>query len=350
MLIDILIFARGKMDGKMDISYCPLVLKFKGLIPNPMTLHISGLVQKTQQFQHEIAGVCSSRQPGEEISFSNPKVIRLHEHISQSMLQVEKLCHKHLGTPADLPNPSYLAYQWLRFLSEKKWLLSHLHGLAEFQEILKDMGNKPFSRINPSLVHLEIKNFNYLFRCKQKNHIVTLEINESFICVPKETKELLVQSALGWKSRKRNQSLKEYTKGPEFKKISKVLQTDNQVNLISHQGHYYNLEEIYERLNLRYFEGKLDRPRLLWSPRHSKRRLGYYHPESDAITISRSLDNRDVQLLLVEYILYHEMLHKTLGIRETNGRRYAHTGEFKKAEKRFNNYTEAIEMMRNFCL
>ena len=333
----------------MDISYCPLALKFKGLIPNPMTLHISGLVQSTQQFQHEMAGVCSSRQQGEEISFSNPKVLRLHERISQTIQQVERLCQSHKGTPADLPNPSYLAYQWLRFLSKKKWLLSHLHGLAEFQRVLKDLGNKPFSRINPSKVHLEIKNFNYLFRCKQKYQIVTLEINESFICAPKEAKELLVQSALGGKSRKRNQSLKEFSKGPEFKKISKVLQTDKHINLITHQGHYYNLEEIYEKLNLRYFEGKLDRPRLIWSPRHSKRRLGYYHPESDAITISRSLDNKTVQPLLVEYILYHEMLHKALGIRETNSRRYAHTGEFKKAEKKCNNYNEAIEMMRKFC-
>jgi hypothetical protein len=221
--------------------------------------------------------------------------------------------------------------------------------LAEFQNILIDLGNKPFSKVNYSKVFLEIKNFNYLFRCKQKNQIITLEINECFICAPKDTKEMLVQSAFGGKSRKRNQSLKEFSKSLEFKKISKVLHTDNHINLLTHQGHYCNLEEVYEKLNLQYFEGKLDRPRLLWSPRHSKRRLGYFHPESVAITLSRSLDSENVPTVLVEYILYHEMLHKFLGIRESNGRRYAHTSEFKNAEKRFENYSKAIEMMRKFC-
>ena len=314
-----------------------------------MTFRISGLIQSTQQYQHEIAGICSSRQAGEELNFSNPKVLRLHDHISQTIQQIERLCQSHEGTPADLPNPSYLAYQWLRFISEKKWLLSHLHGMAEFQEVLNDQRNKTLSRINPSMIHLEIKNFNYLFRCKQKNLSVTLEINEGFISAPREIKKYLVQTALGGKTRKRNQSLKEYTKSPEFKKISQDMQADNQINLITHHGHFYNLEEIFETLNLHYFKGGLDRPRLLWSPRHSRRRLGYFHPESNAITISRSLDSKAVQPLLLEYILYHEMLHKSLGIRETNGRRYAHTREFKKAEKKFMNYQQAQELMRLFC-
>lgn len=314
-----------------------------------MAFRISGLIQVTQRYQHEMAGICSSRQAGEELNFSNPKVLHLHDHISQTIQQIERLCQSHEGTPVDLPNPSYLAYQWLRFLSEKKWLLSHLHGMAEFQEVLKDQRNKPLSRINPSMIHLEIKNFNYLIRCKQKNLIVTIEINEGFISAPREIKEYLAQTALGGKTRKRNQPLKEYTKSPEFKKISRVLQADNQINLITHQGHFYNLEEIFETLNLQYFKGELDRPRLLWSPRHSRRRLGYYHPESNAITISRSLDSKAVQPLLLEYILYHEMLHKSLGIRETNGRRYAHTREFKKAEKKFMGYQQAQELMRLFC-
>ena len=345
MLTEIPNFARGNLVR----SNSSLILEYKALIPNLMTFRISGLIQTTQHLQQEIADTCKNRQAGEELSFSNPRVLRLHDRISEIKQQVESLCQSHQGTPADLPNPSYVAYQWLRFLSEKQWLLSHLHGLAEFQEILKNLGNKPLSRINPAQVLLEIRNFNYLFRTKQKKQLITVEINESFISAPKETKEYLVQTALGGKNRKSNQPLKEFTKSPEFKKISKMLQTDNHINLITHQGHYFNLEEIFGTLNFHYFGGKLERPRLLWSPRRSKRRLGYYHPESDAITISRSLDSSDTQLLLVEYILYHEMLHKSLGIRETNGRRYAHTGEFKKAEKKFKDYAKAIEMMRIFC-
>ena len=314
-----------------------------------MILRISGLIQTTKIFHQEMAGLCSNPRFNNELNFSNPRVIKLHESISQTLISIEETCRKHKGTPADLPNPSYLAYQWLRFISEKKWLLNHLHGLAEFQRILNNPANKLLSRVNPSAIHLEIKNFNYLFRLKQKKQTVLLEINEGFISATKEIKELLCSAAFGGRRSKKNQLLKEYTKSQEYRIINQALQSDNNVNMISQRGSYYDLEAIFESLNRKYFKGTLERPRLTWSPRRSRRRLGYYHPESDAITISRSLDEKHVQPLLIEYILYHEMLHKSLGIRESNGRRYAHTREFKKAEKKFKDYTQAVEMMRKFC-
>ena len=127
-----------------------LTIKFKGFIPNNMTLRISGLIQSTKILHQEMAGLCSNPHFNKTVNFSNPGVIKLHEQISQSCKKVEDLCRKRKGTPADLPNPSYLAYQWLHFLSEKKWLLSHLHGLVEFQEILNHQSNKPLSRIDPT--------------------------------------------------------------------------------------------------------------------------------------------------------------------------------------------------------
>ena len=176
-----------------------------------------------------------------------------------------------------------------------------------------------------------------------------MEINESFISAPREIKELLCSAALGGRRSKKNHLLKEYTKSLEYRKISLAMQSDKNINQISQQGRFYDLEEIFEILNQKYFNGEMERPRLTWSSRRSRRRLGYYHPESDAITISRSLDDMAVQPLLIEYILYHEMLHKSLGIRESNGRRYAHTREFKSAEKRFKGYSLAIEHMKKFC-
>jgi hypothetical protein len=315
-----------------------------------MAFRISGLIHSSQQFQQEMSEICSSRKiKDDEISFSNPRIIHLYESILKALREIELLCQKHNASPADLPNPSYLIYQWLHFLSKKKWLLIHLYALAELQDIVFEQRNKSILLIHPDNIHFEIKIFNYLFRCKQKRQTITLEINESFISSPRSIKELLVRSTIGGKSHTKNKMLKEFTKGPEFKKISRLIQAENKNNLITYQGLFFNLEEIFQTINRRYFEGKLDRPRLNWSSRHSKRRLGYYHPDSDQITISRSLDSKAVQPLLIEYILYHEMLHNFMGIRETNSRRYAHTGEFKKKEKSFINYQEAIKLMHQFC-
>ncbi len=316
---------------------------------NNMTLRISGLIRSTKILHQEMAGFINNTQFNRAVNFSNSEVIVLHEQISQLCKKVEEICFKRKGSPADLPNPSYLAYQWLHFLSEKKWLLSHLHGLEEFQEILSSEEAKRFPKIDPAQIHLELKNFNYLFRVRQKNRIILLEINESFISAPREIKELLCSAALGGRRSKNNHLLKGYSKSQEYRKISLALQGDNHVNQITQQGRNYDLDEIFKIINQKYFKGILDRPRLTWSPRRSRRRLGYYHPESDAITISRSLDDMSVEPLLIEYILFHEMLHKAMGIRESNGRRYAHTREFKKAEKKFKGYAQAVEMMKKFC-
>ncbi len=293
--------------------------------------------------------LCSDTLNNKSVNFSNPAVVSLHDHISNLSKRVEQICLKQKGTPADLSNQSYLAYQWLHFLSEKKWLLSHLHGLVEFQNILNSQIKKPLFRNNLAILHLEIKNFNYLFRLKQKKQVILLEINEGFISAPKEIKELLCSTPFWGRRRKNNLLLKEYAKTPEYQKINLALQSDNHTNQISQKGRFYNLEDIFDSLNQKYFKNSLDRPRLTWSTRRSRRRLGYYHPDADAITISRSLDDRATHPLLLEYILYHEMLHKVLGIRESNGRRYAHTREFKREEKKFKEYSLVIEMMKKFC-
>ena len=42
----------------------------------------------------------------------------------------------------------------------------------------------------------------------------------------------------------------------------------------------------------------------------------------------------------------HELPHKALGVRVVNGRRYAHTPAFRRAERRFRYYNEAQEYLQ----
>ncbi len=56
------------------------------------------------------------------------------------------------------------------------------------------------------------------------------------------------------------------------------------------QGRCYNLEEMFEELNFRYFHGLMSRPLLGWSPYASRTMLGHYDPSHNAIVLSRILD------------------------------------------------------------
>jgi hypothetical protein len=107
-------------------------------------------------------------------------------------------------------------------------------------------------------------------------------------------------------------------------------------------GRVYDLDKIFDRLNRRYFNNELPKPALSWSARRTKRILGHHDSVHDAIVISRSLDHPDTPQFLVEYVLYHEMLHIKHRPRIVNGRRLFHTSAFRAEEKRFDRYEEAI--------
>jgi SprT-like family protein len=101
------------------------------------------------------------------------------------------------------------------------------------------------------------------------------------------------------------------------------------------QGEYYNLEEIFEELNARFFHGLLARPDLGWSRRPSRTMLGHFDLSHNAIILSRILDRPVVPRLAIEYVLYHEMLHLRFPVQHRGARRCVHTQDFQRAEREF---------------
>jgi hypothetical protein len=112
------------------------------------------------------------------------------------------------------------------------------------------------------------------------------------------------------------------------------------------QGVRYDLYEIFEELNFRYFHGLMARPILGWSPYASRTLLGHYDPSHNAIVLSRILDRADTPKLAVEYVLFHEMLHLRYPAEHRGARRCVHTRDFKDAERQFERLAEAKLMLR----
>ncbi len=94
------------------------------------------------------------------------------------------------------------------------------------------------------------------------------------------------------------------------------------------------LEESFNRINDAYFNGMLDKPNLQWGS-NSTSKLGSYEYGSDTITISAIF--KDNQQELLDYVMYHEMLHKKFKFQSKNERTLHHSNEFKKMEQKFKN-------------
>ena len=112
------------------------------------------------------------------------------------------------------------------------------------------------------------------------------------------------------------------------------------------EGQHYHLEEMFEELNFRHFDGLMAMPLLGWSRMPSRTTLGHYDPSHNAIILSKLLDSPQVGRLAVEYVLYHEMLHLRYPVQHKGGRRQVHTKEFKQAEKEFPGLKEAKELLK----
>src|SRR5262249_19091753 len=113
----------------------------------------------------------------------------------------------------------------------------------------------------------------------------------------------------------------------------------------------YDLQEIFDGINRRYFNGRIE-ARITWGQRggkHKRRnsiKMGSYSVEDRLIRIHPSLDRKFIPRYFVEWIVYHEMLHQVHDIPTILGRRIFHTDAFLEQEAEFAHYKRARDWER----
>ena len=98
------------------------------------------------------------------------------------------------------------------------------------------------------------------------------------------------------------------------------------------------LEESFKRVNELLFNGMMNQPNLKIG--NGVNRLGTYEYATDTITISKILFGNEE---LMDYVMYHEMLHKKHQYKAKPGRHLHHSTQFKQDESRFPN-AEGLEI------
>ncbi len=123
-------------------------------------------------------------------------------------------------------------------------------------------------------------------------------------------------------------------------------QTRGRKQIHTAQGHRFDLDEVFESVNRRFFHGLLGRPVLTWSAHSARRLLGHYDPAHNTIVVSRIFDRPDVPRYAIEYLMYHEMLHLKHPVRVRGGRRCVHSREFQAEERLFPELDEAKAFLK----
>jgi hypothetical protein len=135
-----------------------------------------------------------------------------------------------------------------------------------------------------------------------------------------------------------------YTTSPQIVRSAEQTRKRRGRKIISGPvGAFYDLETTFARLNSYYFDSRLEQPTLSWSQRCTYRIFGHHDPIHNTIIVSRTLDAANVPQFVLEYIMYHEMLHMVHRPKIINGRWYYHTSAFKHDEKQFAYYDDATK-------
>jgi hypothetical protein len=94
----------------------------------------------------------------------------------------------------------------------------------------------------------------------------------------------------------------------------------------------------------------MPKPVLVWNRTLTARKFGHYQPSRDTLMVSVSLDDPRVPAYVVDFVMYHELLHKRHGAMTVNGRRLVHSPSFRADERKFAQYYEAEREIKELAL
>jgi hypothetical protein len=124
-----------------------------------------------------------------------------------------------------------------------------------------------------------------------------------------------------------------------------ALSTLSARRLRSPRGSTYDLKVVEDGVR-RKFLPSCPSVRIGWSQRITASLMGKWIATPDGlpnvVVINRLLDDSVVPLFYLEYVVFHELLHEVIPIRRKEGRWVHHPAEFRRREKLFPAFTEAV--------
>jgi hypothetical protein len=106
-------------------------------------------------------------------------------------------------------------------------------------------------------------------------------------------------------------------------------------------GKHRSLIESYLRVTLDMDLIVPEVPTLSWSQQVSRNRFGHWDAEHKCIVISQVLDDPRVPEFVLDYVVYHEVLHIIHPVRMGSGsKRRVHTAAFRRDERKFPQWKE----------
>jgi len=182
---------------------------------------------------------------------------------------------------------------------------------------------------------------------KRSGKTVTFKISDYLKDAPEE-----VQDSLAWylvskafmipSKEERSQKYLAYSRSKALWQRKRELYLSRARNLtIEARGTWRDLRIVFDYVNSNYFSGQLQDPLLAWVDESPTTRLGYYFEPLNLLAANRVLDAERVPRYVLEFVVYHELLHHVDAVSGKRIVRVHHTKSFREQEREFSSYTDA---------
>lgn len=255
----------------------------------------------------------------------------------QSLLQQCQVAMARQDIQAEqLSRQNHWILNWLSFFAQQMNLRSYVSAVGHTRHAFESI--HPSRRRVRLPISVQFRPLRALYQLRGQRQHTAIALPTPMVIFDPPLFKALAELATG--HRQHRQVIQQAMLSEDYQSLQARLE-NQQLPESQTQGEHHDLAAAFARVNATFFAAKLETPQLHWSRRLTRRKFGHYDAIRDTVMLSASLDDPEVPAYVVDFVLYHELLHKKHGVTWSNGRARVHTPAFRRDERRFPQFAEA---------
>jgi hypothetical protein len=210
---------------------------------------------------------------------------------------------------------------WLAYFSQRENFDEYCAAVRRAEPVFRATSIWPAGKAIAVLVHF--RPMHGMYRIRGYPGTLLVHLPTPMICFDQDLLRSVAQVA--FKKKGDRKVVHDATASEPYRRIDSALDLLGGV-VAQTRGVHHDLAASFDRVNAEYFDGAMSPPHLVWSRTFAARKFGHYDHAHDTVMINMVLDKRTVPELAIDFIVYHELLHRQLGITWKSNRIAAHAG------------------------
>jgi len=233
---------------------------------------------------------------------------------------------------------------WLAYFSQRENFDEYCAAVRRAEPVFRATSIWPAGKAVAVLVHF--RPMRGMYRVRGYPDTILVDLPTAMICFDQGL--LRSVARIAFKKGGDRKAVHDAAAGEAYRRIDSAIELLGGA-VAQTRGLHHDLAASFDRVNAEYFDGTVSRPHLVWSRTFAVRKFGHYDHSHDTVMVNMVLDRQTVPAFAVDLIIYHELLHRQLGITWKNNRIAAHTPELAEKERQFKHYEQARAVLRKLA-